>query len=113
MIFRLHLGIYFNNPNRIKVDDCTSDEFYNYFRTVSKTNTNAYDEVFKCIPSDHILTFNDLSNYGMNLSLSKTDPKFVLKFFDWLILNIAFYYFLKGKEKLEKEVNGFIVDFPL
>ncbi len=80
MIFRLHLGIYFNNPNRIKVDDCTSDEFYNYFRTVSKTNTNAYDEVYKCLPSDNILNFDDLSNYANNPCLSRTNPVLVYHF---------------------------------
>ncbi|CAF0731365.1 unnamed protein product [Brachionus calyciflorus] len=93
-IFKLHLGIYFNNPKKIDVQDCVSDEFYEYFRSVSKKNTQIYDEVFKCLPSDNITDFQILSSYTQSSALYKTDP-------------------LKGKRKLEEEVNGFIVDFPL
>ena len=80
----MHLGTYFNNPNRVEVDDCTSDEFYNNFKDVSRKNSDIYDEVFKCIPSDHILNFDDLNNYINNPSLSKIDPTSVY------LLNIVF-----------------------
>ena len=71
---RLHLGIYFDNSDQIDVSDCVCDEFYSMFRAVSNQNTKIYDEVFKCIPSDNILTFADLKNYLNKPSLSKTDP---------------------------------------
>ena len=90
----MHLGIYFNNPNRLRVDDCSSDEFFNKFKEISNNNTEIYDKVFKCLPSDNILNFDDLANYVTNPCLSKTNPKL-------------------GKEKMEKEAAGFIVDFPL
>ncbi|CAF0825220.1 unnamed protein product [Brachionus calyciflorus] len=93
-IFKLHLGIYFNNPNKIDVQDCVCDEFYNYFRSVSKTNTEVYDEVFKCLPSDNITDFQILASYGEKSCLSKVDPP-------------------AGKKELDEKVNGFIVDFPL
>ncbi len=91
---RLNLGIYFNNPNMISVNDCVCDEFYRYFKSVSHQNTLIYDEVFKCLPSDNILTFSDLKNFSKQPSLNKTDPA-------------------DGKYKLEKSVTGLIVDFPL
>lgn len=73
-IFKLHLGIYFANPHQISVADCVSDEFYHRFKTVSHSNTLVYDEVFKCLPSDNMQTFNDLKNRSKQVSLSKTNP---------------------------------------
>jgi phospholipase D1/2 len=73
-IFKLHLGIYFNNPERIDVQDCVIDEFYKYFRSISHRNTVTYDEVFKCLPSDNIRNFNDLISYSKLPNLAKQDP---------------------------------------
>ncbi|RNA10828.1 Phospholipase D1 [Brachionus plicatilis] len=73
-IFKLHLGVYFENPSQLNVVDCVSDEFYNMFKSISHQNTLVYDEVFKCLPSDNILNFDDLKNYTKKSSLSKTDP---------------------------------------
>lgn len=87
------MGIYFKNDKKIDVKDCVCDEFYKLFRTVSKTNTLIYDEVFKCLPSDNVLNFEDLNEYSSRQCLNRKDPK-------------------KGKEKLD-EINGFLVDFPL
>ncbi len=72
------MGVYFDNPKNVKVDDCTSDEFFNTFKAVSRQNTIAFDEVFKRIPSDNILTFEDLRTYEQRPCLSKTDPKSVI-----------------------------------
>lgn len=92
-IFKLHLGIYFENPKNIDVKDCVCNEIFTLFKTVSRTNTNIYDEVFKCLPSDNVLNFNDLSEYSSRPCLNRRDPK-------------------AGHEKL-KLINGFVVDFPL
>jgi hypothetical protein len=70
------------------------DEFYNHFRLLSHKNTLTYDQVFKCLPSDNVLTLADLKTYTQRSPLSKCDP-------------------IKGKEELEQNVVGFIVDFPL
>jgi hypothetical protein len=91
---RLHLGIYFDNPDKIDVKDCVSDEFFAKFRDTSHQNTNTYDGVFKCLPSDKILTFDNLANYTAYSCLSKSNP-------------------IKGREELSSKVKGFIVDFPL
>ncbi len=93
-IFKLNLGVFFNNPNQINVNDCISDEFFKLFKTISHQNTMVYDEVFKCLPSDNILTFTDLKNLPKQPSLAKTDP-------------------VDGQIKLEKFVMGLVVDFPL
>lgn len=74
-IFKLHLGIYFDNPKKIHVTDCTSDEFYRLFQKISNDNTNAYDQVFKCIPSDNIKTFKDLAAYTQQECLLMTNPR--------------------------------------
>lgn len=68
------MGIYFNNPKKIDVQDCVCDEFYSLFRTTSHLNTVVYDNVFKCLPSDNILSFESLSSYTSKPSLSKYDP---------------------------------------
>lgn len=73
-IFKLHLGIYFNNPNKVDTNDCVCDEFFNFFRSTSHQNTLVYDSVFKCLPSDNILTFENLASYTELPCLSKTDP---------------------------------------
>lgn len=80
------MGIYFNNPNNIDVTDCTSDEFYNFFRERSRINTETYDEVFKCMPSDNILNFNDLVRYAEwaeRACLSKQNPFEVNQLFNY------------------------------
>ena len=82
----MHLGIYFNNPNRIEVNDCVSDQFYNYFRAVSHQNTLIYDDVFKCLPSDNILNFEALASYGFQPCLSRNDPVRVSISFNQLTL---------------------------
>lgn len=74
-----------NNPNNIDVRDCGSNEFYNLFKEISHENTLIYDEVFKCLPSDNILNFNDLRNYPNNQSLNKTNP-FEVKYFKILFI---------------------------
>lgn len=73
-IFRLHLGIYWDNPKQIDVKDCVSDEFYNLFKSTSSQNTKVYDEVFKCLPSDNILNFEILATYRDQNCIVKNDP---------------------------------------
>jgi hypothetical protein len=78
------LGIYFHNPKKIDVQDCVCDEFFDMFRAQSRQNTVAYDDVFKCLPSDNILTYESLSTYSSRPSLSKTDPLRVKFFIDFV-----------------------------
>ena len=83
-----HLGSHFD------VQDCISDKFYKdiWFRTAAK-NTKIFDEIFLCIPTDHVKTMEENKNYLSKIPLSQTD-KFM-----------AF-------EKL-KEIQGYLVLLPL
>ena len=116
-LFRLHLGIYFNNPHRIDITDCVCDQNYNLFRDISRANTKVYDEVFKCLPSDNVMTFEHLKTYTDKPCLNSDNMKLVIigdfdNFFKKiLILNSIISS--QGKERLEEGVRGFIVDFPL
>jgi len=73
-IFKVHLGIMQSNPARIDVSDCASDIFYQMFRNISHQNSLVYDEVFKCIPSDSLLTFKSVQNNHKQACLKDTDP---------------------------------------
>ena len=83
-----HLGSHFD------VQDCISDKFYKdiWFRTAAK-NTKIFDEIFLCIPTDHVKTMEENKNYLSKIPLARTD-KFT-----------AF-------EKL-KEIQGYLVLLPL
>ena len=80
---RLHLGVYYENDHKISVNDCDDDEFYEMFRDISKSNTKAYEEVFKCIPSDCVKTFSELEYFLNSSNLAQTDPQKVITFFSW------------------------------
>ena len=83
-----HLGSHFD------VQDCISDKFYKdiWFRTAAK-NTKIFDEIFLCIPTDHVKTMEENKNYLNQRPMAVTD-KFT-----------AF-------EKL-KEIQGYLVLLPL
>ncbi len=72
--WRLHLGIFKQNPSNISVNDCASDSFYKLFTSTSKQNTIIYDDVFKCLPSDHLTTFKSVQNNHDTMCLNKTNP---------------------------------------
>ena len=71
---RLHLGIYFNNPELIDVTDCVCDEFFYNFKLVSNKNTQIFDQVFKCLPHDNVDTLQTLKGYSYQPCLNKSDP---------------------------------------
>ena len=68
------LGIQFENPNNIDLNDPVSDEFYNYFRDVAKKNTLIFEEVFATLPSDRIRRFDQVGQYTEVPKLKDTDP---------------------------------------
>ena len=85
---RLHLGIVNHNPTRIDVTDCACDSFYEMFRDISFKNSRSYNEVFKCIPSNHLLTFKSVQKNHKQTCLNKTSPIEVSSF--KIIINIEF-----------------------
>ncbi len=79
-IFKIHLGIAQSNPARIDVSDCAADSFYQMFRNISHQNSLVFEQVFKCIPSDNLLTFKSVQNNHKQACLKNTDPVEVSSF---------------------------------
>lgn len=87
-IFKLHLGIYYENPNKISVMDCASDKFFDFFKKVSAQNTRIYEDCFKCLPSNEAKTFAAQSEYINQSKLVKSDPHKVDFFCDTISFQI-------------------------
>uniref|UniRef100_A0A915JJJ0 phospholipase D n=1 Tax=Romanomermis culicivorax TaxID=13658 RepID=A0A915JJJ0_ROMCU len=50
------------------LQDPICDKFYQYFTDTAKKNTEIYDEIFKCFPSDQVRTWSDLAAYKSDAS---------------------------------------------
>lgn len=60
----------------ISICDPVCDQFWHHtWRRISTRNTEIYDEVFKCIPTDYVKTFASLRKYQEEPPLSKSDPE--------------------------------------
>lgn len=68
--FREILGI-----ERENVTDPLSDEFFNFVRRIAAKNTSIYEEVFRCLPSNKVRSFNRFGNYVEEPQLRNTDPE--------------------------------------
>ena len=68
------LGIQFENPLGIDINDPVWDKFYLYFRKVARKNTLIYEEIFATLPSNRVRKFDQIDGYkGISL-LKDTDP---------------------------------------
>lgn len=94
-LFKEHLGLLDPDPEHpIDVTDPIADTFWNgQWRKTSTRNTQVYDEVFKCIPTDAVDSFATMKKYQETPSLSKTDPQKAIAALD--------------------RAQGYIVDLPL
>jgi len=73
-LFREHLGLLDSTSNE-DIKDVVSDSFYqDLWVATAKKNTEIYDEVFHCIPTDQVRSFSDLNNYKSLRSLATEDP---------------------------------------
>ncbi|CAG7818835.1 unnamed protein product [Allacma fusca] len=91
-LFREHLGLLQN----LEVDlrDPISDDFYvDVWLNTSITNTEIYDTVFQCVPTDNCQTFARLREYQQDTPLCHLNPD-------------------AARKALEK-VQGFLVMLPL
>ncbi|KAL9984962.1 hypothetical protein ACROYT_G007309 [Oculina patagonica] len=74
-LFREHLGL-LDSPSDEDIRDVVSDSFYeDVWMATSKKNTEIYDEVFHCIPTDHVRSLSDLNSYKSLKSLAAQDPR--------------------------------------
>ncbi|KAK9512055.1 hypothetical protein O3M35_000566 [Rhynocoris fuscipes] len=91
-LFREHLGLLGSPYPRINVTDPISAEFYHgVWRATAQTNSDIFEEVFNCIPSDNVKCFEDLKKNDLPLSI--TDP-------------------IGSADKLQN-IQGHLVMFPL
>ncbi|XP_018404996.1 PREDICTED: phospholipase D1 [Cyphomyrmex costatus] len=92
-LFREHLGL-LNTKEDINIDDIIIKSFYkDIWCARSKRNTELYEEVFHCIPTDKVVNFAILKQYQEKISLSISDP-------------------LLAQEIVES-IKGHLVDLPL
>lgn len=77
-LFREHLGLLTPTDDRtpyIKLSDPTSDAFYHdVWRKTAQNNTEIYEKVFNCIPSDRVTNFQSLKRYQDEIPLCCTEP---------------------------------------
>ncbi|XP_037728372.1 phospholipase D2 isoform X2 [Drosophila subpulchrella] len=96
-LFKEHLGLLEGESSRrceLDISDPVCNQFWHgTWRRISTQNTEIYDEVFKCIPTDSVKTFASLRKYQEELPLAKTDPE--------LAANRA------------NDIQGYLVNLPL
>jgi len=69
------LGTLWENKYDIDLTDPISDEFYNYFRQVARTNTLIYEEVFAPVPTDAVRRIDQIDEYMKRPKLKDVDPQ--------------------------------------
>ncbi|XP_017839064.1 phospholipase D2 isoform X1 [Drosophila busckii] len=82
-LFKEHLGLLDGDSSSrcdLDISDPVCDRFWHgTWRYISTKNTDIYDEVFKCIPTDYVKTFASLKKYQEEPPLSKSDPEMAAK----------------------------------
>ncbi|XP_002062808.3 phospholipase D2 isoform X1 [Drosophila willistoni] len=95
-LFKEHLGLLEEGASRLNLDisDPVCDKFWHgTWRHISTKNTEIYDEVFKCIPTDAVTTFASLRKYQEEPPLAKVEPE--------------------KAAKRANEIQGYLVNLPL
>jgi len=73
-LFREHLGL-LNTKEDINIDDAIIKSFYkDIWRARSKQNTEIYEEVFHCVPTDKVVNCAILKQYQEKVPLSISNP---------------------------------------
>ena len=79
-IFAQHLGL-LDDPS-VDLNDIVSDEFFDdVWMKTARTNTTAYDEVFRCLPNNHVHSWKELADWRKTegQALCFTDKKAALE----------------------------------
>lgn len=73
-LFREHLGL-LNTKEDINIDDAIIKSFYrDIWCARSKQNTEIYEEVFQCVPTNKVVNFSMLKQYQDKIPTSLSDP---------------------------------------
>ncbi|XP_012261590.2 phospholipase D2 [Athalia rosae] len=92
-LFREHLGL-LRSKEDLDIEDPVKKSFYHdIWRARSKLNTEIYEKVFNCIPTDAVVNFSVLKSYQGETPLCLSDP-------------IA-------SNQLVTKIRGHLVDLPL
>ncbi|CAL1290306.1 unnamed protein product [Larinioides sclopetarius] len=92
-IFREHLGLMKSSKFNAELRDPSSPKFFkDLWAKTAINNTEVYEEVFRCIPSDKAHTFRELKVFQSVPNLASTNPE-------------------EATKKL-KEICGYLVLFP-
>ncbi|XP_020282549.1 phospholipase D1 isoform X2 [Pseudomyrmex gracilis] len=92
-LFREHLGL-LKTKEDIDIDDAIIRSFYkDVWCARSKRNTEIYEEVFQCIPTDKVVNFAMLKQYQDKIPLSSSDPLLA--------------------QEMAESIKGHLVDLPL
>ncbi|XP_014089247.2 phospholipase D1 isoform X1 [Bactrocera oleae] len=95
-LFKEHLGLLDPDADRMPIDvmDPVIDQFWNgMWRRTATRNTELYEEIFKCLPTDKVKSYADLRKYQEEPPLCKSDPEMAMK-------RVA-------------NIQGFLVNLPL
>lgn len=101
----------------ISISDPVCDQFWHStWRRISTRNTEIYDEVFKCIPTDFVKTFASLRKYQEEPPLCKSDPELAAKRATEIQVIIR-YIIIQYIEQLNADfpllLQGHLVNLPL
>ncbi len=79
--------------DEIDIEDPIVDSFYlNTWFRIASTNSEIYEQVFRCLPTDEVFSFDSLPDYAKRIRIAESQPKV-------------------AKEIL-KDVRGHLVLFP-
>jgi phospholipase D1/2 len=96
-LFREHLGLLDAKPHQQRMDindPIISSFWHGQWLKISHRNTELYDEIFRCIPTDQVTTLAQMKRYSEeNPPLCRSDPE--------------------AAELKVKGIQGFLVDLPL
>uniref|UniRef100_A0AC35U608 Phospholipase n=1 Tax=Rhabditophanes sp. KR3021 TaxID=114890 RepID=A0AC35U608_9BILA len=95
-LMKEHLGMLEESTSKTKnvydLNDPSSDTFFNLWNSIARTNTNVFEKVFRCFPTDKVETLEELDKWNLQMPLSELDPK-------------------EAHESL-KTISGQLVEFP-
>uniref|UniRef100_A0A1I8HWC7 phospholipase D n=2 Tax=Macrostomum lignano TaxID=282301 RepID=A0A1I8HWC7_9PLAT len=94
-IMREHLGVQWNDPKDRLLSDPVGEALFNgLWRETAKRNTEIYETVFRCYPTDRVVNYRQLKQWTGEPGLAATNRDVAL-------------------QRLEGEVRGFLVEFPM
>ncbi|XP_043191252.1 phospholipase D1-like isoform X2 [Amphibalanus amphitrite] len=74
-LFKEHLGLLETPDESVDVRDATSDDFYkSVWLKFSSKNTDVFEKVFRCIPTDSVKSFVQLQEYQREVPLALSYP---------------------------------------